>query len=278
MSLTVHKDTDSAKWLSGEIGAWWPTTTEPRNNSVYLTPKLALMILEGAIGLDTEQVEAKLAAMRRVSDRYPGHKVIRNALAALRDATKRGEESMIGDDARASVRAILQGTNAIVGVVPGDPEASEHTRYWLERAGRLLLHIATNATESIDDVHLWHGQACPAPQPSLGNPHFGRSGPEHHDGSVRLLDAAANVAEYLGWDRVGFNGGPYRGKQLFAAFHRTDHEGQAQKRTGDSRQVRFYQPGDLRKLERVNRIDFGAITSESDERRRVKAIAHEKGI
>lgn len=277
MSIAVRPDTDAAKWLTKTIGEWWPTTAEERNSSVYLTPKLALMILEGGIGLEREQVEAKLAAMRRTTDRYPGHKAIRDALGALRDASRRGEASVVGEDAREAVRRILVAKNAIVGIVPGEPEASEHTRYWLERAGRVLLCLATRATDSIDDVHLWHGQACPAPEPVLHDPHFGKSSARHYDAATQFLDAAANVTEWLGWDRVGFDGGPYRGKQLFALFHRKDAQGQPHKRTGDAAKVRFYQPGDLRARPKGN-IDFEGITRDATERRRVRAIAEAKGI
>lgn len=277
MSYAIHNNTDTAKWLTKLIGEWWPTTTEERNSSVYLTPKLAAMILEGAIGLETEQVEAKIAAMRRATDRYPGHKVIREALSSLRDATRRGEASAVGEDRREAARRLLGGKARLVAIAPGEIEVGEHTLYWLDRAARVLVHLDVRATESIDDVHRWHGLAVPEPDPVQGDPHFGKSSAPHWDATTRFLDAAANVVEYLGWERVGWRVW-YPGTQLFAQFHRRDVSGDQHKRPGNAKAVRFYQPGDIRAAARRGNIDFTGIIEAAGERRRVLAIADEKGI
>ncbi|MFI4881767.1 MAG: hypothetical protein ACIAQU_04190 [Phycisphaerales bacterium JB064] len=271
MSITLRQDPDSNAWIRELIGRLWRNTP-----AASLNAELADIVLEGCTGLEHDQVEARLKDIRRRHDAFPGVSKIRENLMGLRRATEAVEASMVGRDAREAAIRLLQGKDSLVGVLPGEPEASEHTRYWLERAGRLLLHRATMATDSIDDVHRWHGQAVPAPRPVLHDPHFTR-GVQHPHPATRFLLGAANVCRWLGWERVGWDRW-YAGKQLFQPFDWTVN-GKAEQTPASAKSVRFYQHGDLRRLdEHKGSIDFGAIIDAATERRRVLAIADRKGI
>jgi|GEM_PF-6604690 len=275
MSLVVRKDQDTAQWLIELIGEWWPTTTEQRNTSTYLTPRLAMMILEQAVGLEREQVEAKLAAMRRSGDRYPGHAEIGKALANLRRSSQAGSAVLINEDFRQWCADAVKSPKAMVVYDPSllapdaDVRVTAHTSYWLERAARLLLHRLGKATDSADDVHVWHAWNAKEPQPETGDPHFARSA-THPRPTERFLLGASNVVGLLGVEKVHWAAWVDQVQpRLFEPFQWRQGE-HTSEFPCDPSAVKFYDAEEIEALRHKNGINYEGTLRRPIDRKRAR--------
>lgn len=277
MSISITRTLDQNQWLRQKIAERWPQTTKESNGGVYLTVALSDMILEGTIGLDREQVVARLDYLRRTHrplDQYPGHASICESLTSLREATKANLASAANDDFRLWCEKSIKSDRAMVVYDPSildrnaQVSVTAYTNYCLERAARVLLHQKGRVGNSPDDVHVWHTHAARAPQPQAGDPRFSyshsRLGHRH-----RFLLAASNVVGYLGVGNVHWASWVDRGQpRLFEPFQwRERADGDAAEFPCDPDAVRFYTAEDIRDLESQGNTDFMGIVRNAQKQR-----------